>query len=171
MKKYFKFAVMALALGFGFTACDVETNEEAGGTNVQDLAGNWEVTVDIVDANGNLIAADPYNMGVFDLLTYNTSANDPDSLWITDNKNFWQFTMKIGCNAAAKTFGCQEKDYDAAGTGKATIKNGKVLLGKAKNLHGMPNDSIVFDITFSDDDPAYGTIYRISGQKHTGFYE
>ena len=34
----------------------------------------------------------------------------------------------------------------------------------------MPNDSIVFDITFSDDEEP-GTIYRIAGQRYTGFYE
>lgn len=171
MKKYFQFAMMALALGFGFTACDVETDEEPGGTNVQNLAGHWEVTVDVVDADGNLLAADPFGLGTFDLFTYNTADNDADKMWITDAGKFWQFTMKIGCNANNLTFNCEEMDYDEDGTGQAVITNGKVLLGAAKNLHGMPNDSIVFDIAFSDDAPSYGTIYRISGQKYTGFYE
>jgi len=170
MKKYLIFAMTALALGFGFTACDVETDEEAGGTNVQNLAGHWEVTADLYDTAGNLLAADIMG-GTFDLFTYNTSANDADSIWITDAHNFWQFEMKIPCNVNTLTFSCPEKDYDAAGTGKAIITNGKVLLGAATNLHGMPNDSITFDITFNDDDPAYGYIYRLSGQKYTGFYE
>ena len=79
--------------------------------------------------------------------------------------------MKIPCKVNTLTFSCPEKDYDADGTGKAIITNGKVLLGAATNLHGMPNDSITLDITFNDDDPAYGYIYRLSGQKYTGFYE
>lgn len=170
MKKYFKFAIMALVLGFGFISCDVETDEEPGGTKVQNLAGHWQVTVDIVDEDGNVIK-DPYGIGVFDLHTYNTSANEADKMWITDNSNFWQFTMKVSCDTKTLTFNCNEIDYDEVGTGQATIENGKVLLGAATNLHGMPNDSIVFDITFSDDEPAYGTTYRISGQKYTGFYE
>ena len=172
MKKYFKYGMMALALGFGFsfTSCDVETDEEPGGTAVQNLAGHWEVYVDVVDEDGNTLAEDIMG-GAFDLYTYNTAANNPDSLWITDNGNFWQFTMKVGCDNNALTFSCPEKDYDEVGTGKAIVSNGKVLLGKAVNLHGMPNDSIVFDITFSDDEPAHGTIYRITGQKYTGFYE
>ena len=107
----------------------------------------------------------------FELFTYNTADNDADKIWITDAGNFWEFMMKIPANAADLTFSCPEMDYDEAGTGKAIITNGKVLLGAAKNLHGMPNDSIVFDISFNDDDPAYGYIYRISGQKYTGFYE
>jgi hypothetical protein len=171
MKKYFKFAMMALAIGFGFTACDVETDEEPGGTNVQNLAGHWLVTVDIVDQSGTVLYEDPYGLGEIDVFTYNTTANDADKMWISDMGNFWQFTMKIPCDANAMTFSCPEMDYDAAGTGKAKITNGKVLLGAAKNLHGMPNDSIVFDISFNDDDPAYGYIYRMSGQKYTGFYE
>ena len=171
MKKYLYFAMTALALGFGFTACDVETDEEPGGTNVQNLAGHWMVTVDIVDENGDLLYADPYGIGEIDVFTYNTSANDADSIWITDANNFWQFEMKIPANVSDLTFSCPEKDYDAAGTGKAIITNGKVLLGAATNLHGMPNDSITFDITFDDDDPSYGYIYRMSGQKYTGFYE
>ena len=47
--------------------------------------------------------------------------------------------------------------------------DGKILEEAAKNLHGMPNDSIVFNIKFSDDDN--GLIYRVSGQRYTGFYE
>ncbi|MBQ9667527.1 MAG: hypothetical protein IJV45_02100 [Prevotella sp.] len=171
MKKFLKYAMMGLCLSLGFVACDVETDEEAGGTNVQNLAGHWMVTVDIVDEAGNTLYSDPYGLGEIAVYTYNTAANDADSIWITDNNNFWQFMMKIPANNSALTFSCPEKDYDAAGTGKAIITNGKVLLGAAKNLHGMPNDSIVFDISFNDDEPAYGYIYRMSGQKYTGFYE
>ena len=40
---------MAIALSFGFVSCDTETNEEPGGTNVQKMAGRWNVQVDIVD--------------------------------------------------------------------------------------------------------------------------
>lgn len=171
MKKYIRFAMMALTMGFGLTACDVDTDEEPGGTNVQNLAGHWEVIVDIVDESGNVIHSDPYGLGVIDLITYNTSANDTDSMLITDNNNFWKFKMKVPCNAMMLTFACTETDYDAKGSGQAVITNGRVLLGAATNLHGMPNDSIVFDISFSDDEPPYATTYRISGQKYTGFYE
>lgn len=171
MKKYFKFAMMALTLGFGFAACDVETNEEPGGTNVQNLAGRWVVTIDALDTDGTVLATNILDEEI-ELFTYNTADNDADKIWITAGHDyFWEFMMKIPADASNLTFSCPEMDYDEAGTGKAIITNGKVLLGKATNLHGMPNDSIVFDISFNDDDPAYGYIYRISGQKYTGFYE
>ena len=34
---------MALMLSWGFTACDVETDEEPGGTNIEQMCGNWDV--------------------------------------------------------------------------------------------------------------------------------
>ena len=171
MKKYIYFAFMAVALSFGMGSCSVETDEEPGGTNVQKMAGRWDVTVDVVDANGNVLAKDPYGIGTFTMMTYNTATNAVDSMWITDSKVFWAFAMKVGVNYDARTFSCAETDYDAAGTGKAIVTDGKILEGAALNLHGKANDSIVFNITFSDDNPAHGTIYRLSGQRYTGFYE
>ena len=55
MKKYISFAFMALALSFGFVSCDTETNEEPGGTNVQKMAGRWDVQVDIVYVSGSVL--------------------------------------------------------------------------------------------------------------------
>ena len=43
MKKYISMMAMALTLAWGFTACDVETDEEPGGTNIQDMCGYWDV--------------------------------------------------------------------------------------------------------------------------------
>ena len=77
--------------------------------------------------------------------------------------------MKVDVNYDARTFSCGEQNYNAKGSGTAIVTDGKVLEGAAKNLHGMPNDSIVFDIVFNDDDN--GLKYRISGQRYTGFYE
>ncbi len=152
-----------------FTSCDSETDEEAGGTNVQKMAGNWVVTVNVVDENGNILQEDPSKLGSFSLNTYNTAANDCDSMWIDDGGKFWAFKFKTGLNYTARTFSCENISYDANNSGTATILNGKVLEGAAKNIHGMPNDSIVFDIKFSDD--TSNLIYRIAGQRYQGFTE
>jgi hypothetical protein len=169
MKKYISLLMTALLFSFGFTGCDPETDEEPGGTNVEKMAGVWDVTVDAVDESGNILYEDPYGIGVIQVMTYNTAANVDNEMWLDDMQNFWAFKMKVDVNYAARTFSCASKDYDAAGTGTAVVTNGKVLEGQAKNLHGMPNDSIVFDIKFSDDNN--GLIYRFSGQRYTGFYE
>lgn len=169
MKKYLSLLMVALLAMFSFSACDVETDEEPGGTNVEKMAGQWDVTVDAVDETGKVIYTDPYGLGTITLMTYNTAANTSNEMWISDNTNFWDFAMKVAVDYNNRSFSAAEAIYKAGGEGKAVITNGKVLEGKATNLHGMPNDSIVFDIKFSDDNN--GLIYRISGQRYTGFYE
>ena len=160
---------MAMALSFGFTSCSVETNEEPGGTNVQKMAGRWDVKVDAVDDSGNVLYDDPYGMGTITIFTYNTADDSKTEMWLDDRGKFWAFKMKVDVNYEARTFSCGTKDYDAAGTGTAEVTGGKIMENAAKNLHGMPNDSIVFNIKFSDDNN--GLTYRISGQRYTGFYE
>ena len=49
MKKYISMFMVALAATFTFVSCDTETDEKAGGTAVEKMAGLWEVTVDVVD--------------------------------------------------------------------------------------------------------------------------
>ena len=169
MKKYISLAFMTIAFSFGFVSCDVETNEEPGGTNVEKMAGRWDVVVNAVDENGNVLYEDPYHMGTITIMTYNTSDNDGDKMWLDDRGEFWSFKMKVDVNYLARTFSADERNYNAKGSGTAIVTDGKVLEGAAKNLHGMPNDSIVFDIVFNDDDN--GLKYRVSGQRYTGFYE
>lgn len=168
MKKYISLVFMAVALSFGFASCSVETDEKPGGTNVEKMAGRWMVQVDVVDENGNTLYEDPYGLGSIDIMTYNTADNSTNKMWLNDLGNFWAFEMKVDVNYLERTFSCAEQDYDAAGTGTAVVTNGKVLEKATLNLHGMPNDSIVFDVRFSDDPE---TLYRLSGQRYTGFYE
>ncbi len=161
---------MALMLALGFTACDVETDEEAGGTNIQQMCGYWDVVWYAVDANGEVV--DAWTKGT--IFTYNTSANGSDKMWIDDQGTYWAFQFLTDINYNAKTFSATERDYDAAGTGKAVLNNGKIMLGAGKNLHGAPCDSISFEISFSDDDypTKYGfDHYRVEGIKHSGFTE
>lgn len=169
MKKYISFAFIVIALSFGFVSCDTETNEEPGGTNVEKMAGRWDVMVDAVDENGNVLYEDPFDKGTITIMTYNTADNSSSQMWLDDNNKFWAFKMKVDIDYVTRTFSCPSRDYDADGTGQAEVTGGKILENATKNLHGMPNDSIVFNIKFSDDDN--GLIYRISGQRYTGFSE
>ena len=95
-------------------------------------------------------------------------------MWLDDQKSYWNFRFLVDINYDAKTFICDSVYYDADESGKTAVKNGKIMLGAAKNLHGMPTDSIVFEIGFDDDPyPArYGfDHYRVEGIKHSGFTE
>lgn len=198
MKKYISLALMTIALSFGFVSCDVETNEEPGGTNVQNMAGRWTVSVSQVDENGNVVFEPEDLFGVVDadLFTYNTSANSSTEMWIDDDGNFWSFKFKMPINYGAGTFSATDVLYNddmreiaeliAAGqtpTDKngnpltaetATITDGKILYGQGHNIHGMPTDSISFYITFSDD--PYGAQFgyakhHVAGTRYSGFYE
>lgn len=49
MKKYISMFMFALLVCFALVSCDTETDESAGGTAVEQMAGIWEVQVDAVD--------------------------------------------------------------------------------------------------------------------------
>lgn len=157
--KYIFVAIFALAV----SSCD---KEEIGGTATQDLAGEWMVKADIVDASGNVIAEDPYGLGYFQVITYNTAANIPTEMWVSDTGNFWEFTAKVPCDAAAQTFGSSTAvpnlDYDCM----VTITNGKVTYGGTLSPSGAIADAIEFTIAFDDDEGGY--TYLLSGYRRTG---
>ena len=198
MKKYISFALMTIALSFGFASCDVETNEKPGGTNVQNMAGRWVVSVSQVDESGNVVYEPDKLFGVVDvdLFTFNTASNSSTEMWIDDDGVFWAFKFKTPINYAEGTFSATNIPYDAynqeiadliaAGqTPKdddgnpvtaetATITDGKILFGKGHNIHGMPTDSISFYITFTDDPycAKYGYAkHHVTGTRYSGFYE
>ena len=198
MKKYISFALMTIALSFGFASCDVETNEEPGGTNVQNMSGRWVVSVSQVDENGNVKYQPEDLFGIMDvdLLTFNTAANSSTEMWIDDDGNFWAFKFKMLVDYVAGTFSVTNVPYDAANqeiadaiaagqTPKdkdgndlvaetATISDGKIMYGAGHNIHGMPTDSIAFYITFTDDTYAakYGYVkHLVTGTRYSGFYE
>ena len=103
MKKVLYFA---LFLCIGLTSCE---KEEIGGTATENMAGQWYCTVDAVDDAGNPITQtldgydnpgeDYFGVGRTIILTYNTSANAANEMWIDnmgignfayDYRNYWQ---------------------------------------------------------------------------------
>ena len=170
MKKYISMMAMALSLAWGFTACDVETDEEPGGTNIQNMCGNWEVMWYAVDANGEVL--DEWTDGT--IYTFNKADNSTTQMWIDDQNTYLKFKFLVNIDLGAMTFNAESVDYKDNGTSTAYVRNGKILLGKAKNLHGMPTDSIVFEIGLSEDTypSRYGfDHYRVEGVKYSGFTE
>lgn len=171
MKKYISMFMVALVGMFTFGSCDPETDEKAGGTAVEKMAGRWVVTVDAVDEDGNVIDENLLGKKI-DLNTYNTAANDADKMWL-DDAAFYGVKMKVNITdykngkfeATPNT--CYNPSDDEAGN--VEFLKGQVLYGQGKNIHGAPVDSICYTVKFSDDDNAL--IYRISGKRYSGFTE
>ena len=171
MKKYISMFLVALLGMFTFVSCDPETDEKAGGTAVEKMAGHWVVTVDAVDEDGNVIDENLLGKKI-DLNTYNTAANDADKMWL-DDAAFYGVKMKVNITdykngkfeATPNT--CYNPSDDEAGN--VEFLKGQVLYGQGKNIHGAPVDSICYTVKFSDDDNAL--IYRISGKRYSGFTE
>ena len=152
MKKYISMFLVALLGMFTFGSCDPETDEKAGGTAVEKMAGRWVVTVDAVDEDGNVIDENLLGKKI-DLNTYNTAANDADKMWL-DDAAFYGVKMKVNITdykngkfeATPNT--CYNPSDDEAGN--VEFLKGQVLYGQGKNIHGAPVDSICYTVRFSE---------------------
>lgn len=178
MKKLVYFA--ALALVIAGTSCE---KNDIGGTATEAMAGQWYVTVDGVDENGNLPAddyADFFGDGQFIVNTYNTAANDPTKMFISDlGDPSIGFTARINSDQNALTFATAGDVENASGNANARYKTvnitgGKILLGAAHQKNGSVCDSIVFYVSYPDDPfPATNGFakYRIRGIRYSGLAE
>lgn len=163
-----KILLITVALSAFLTSCE---KEDAGGTATQAIAGEWQVTADAVDAQGNVAIEDPFGLGHFLLLTYNTVKNTPTELWVDDTGNFWEFKVIVDLDYAAGSFSTKDFVDNHAYESKVKITGGKVLYGAATTPGGMSADSIIFYVSFDDDDypAAYNyENYKVSGFRYTG---
>ncbi|MCC8112645.1 MAG: hypothetical protein LIP03_01375 [Bacteroidales bacterium] len=167
-----KLIYMILAIGvLGFASC---SQEEPGNTAVQPLAGQWYVTFDGVDADGNVVWEDPFEMGHVFTLTYNLASNVDNQMFVSDEGNFWEYKVRVACDVNSLTFGntdfADNEYYDS----QVKLYDGKILKGAATTPRGMPADSIVYYVIFDDDpyiDYGYWSAMRVSGYRYTGFVE
>ena len=140
-------------------ACKKSTFDP-GTTTTPKTSNGWWVTY---SAGGTVL------VGPILFSTYNTAANNTDSMWIDDLKNFWEFKGKVALNYKALTFGStgiQNNYYPST----ADLTNGKILLKGGHSKAGNVTDSIYFQITFSDD-TSPGTVYTVAGTARTGLIE
>ena len=166
IKNIFKLFSLSLLLAVT-TSCE---KEEIGGTAVQDMCGEWYVTVDAVDSNGNIIYQDPYGMGVFPLFTYNTNANVPTEMYIDDDGNFWAFRVIVNVDYANKTFSASGAIDDYYGI-MVDVAQGAVVKDGGKSMAGYTADSISFMVRFEDDEDAEAgewDYFLIHGYRRTG---
>lgn len=186
MKKYILFILTASVLAFA--SCDVETNEEAGGTAVEKMAGTWTVTftqsVDEYEylfeggTNPQLDAKAPaeldklqwedmYGTGKVTVLTSNTAANVATEMWLID-KNFWNTQVRCNVNYGERTFECRNQTpYEGC---TMDVIGGKILEGAAVTPRGVAADSIIAYVKYSDDQQGF-TYMKMSGYRYTGYAE
>ncbi len=163
MKKYIYLIITALC--FSLYSCDNEV--EPGGTQVQNLAGDWYVRLLFDDGSGNW--TDGYDIGYYRLETYNTAANLATEMFVDDN-NTWPMKGKVKVDVSGlsfKTDGDTENYYLSQGVAYPfKVNDGKVFPKGGTALSGTVTDSICMHVEYSDDP---GTVYRICGIKRTGF--
>lgn len=163
-----KFSAYILVISGLLLAVSCQESPDPGGTATQAVAGEWWVKYYVSDGAGGLIELDP---GYYKAMTYNTAANTPDSIWVTDLAHFWDFAVKVGFDKSTNTFSASEVTNISYDDSEVTITNGQVLLGQGKSTSGVTTDSIYFVASFNDDSPAYGNEYIIAGHRRTGFLE
>lgn len=159
--------LLMMCAGVLLASCE---KDEIGSTATKVLAGEWKVTVDAVDASGIVLYEDPFGLGSQIVNTYNTAANIPTEMYMDDLGNIWEYKVKMKSDINALTFSTDGAVPNEAYDCNVTIEGGKVLLGAATTPHGTPADSIIYYITFSDDDSVPGDYakLRVSGYRYTG---
>lgn len=176
MKKLFTILALVVAAIALTISCQ---KDPIGKTATVDLAGQWQIVYNCVDANGDFVDVwDDPSMAI----TFNTAANDADSIWFSDLGGLFSIQVKIPCNLADLTFGSDVAGVNIDETGAdlaagyigvgTTIKNGKILKGAATTPSGMPADSIYCEIFIENDLYAatYGyDHYTAAGFRYTGF--
>ena len=175
MKKVLYFATLLLCMGL--TSCE---KEDIGGTATESMAGEWYVTVDAADANGNVVEGleDPFGLGKIHVLTYNASDNNPNVLIVDDLENFWGFKAKTNCDQKTLSFSTSTSENNNLVAGyediNVTITGGKIIKNGGVQSNGSKADYIEFYVSFSDDPypGAYGyASYKVSGVRYSGLTE
>jgi len=148
MKKiFFTNKLLVLALLFICFSCEKAVYDKEY-SSTYPISGDWTVKVTV----GTDVVGGPFFMKI-----YNTSLSK-DSVWIDDNKAFWQTKTKAKVDMKGLTFSAtdaQNEYYDSM----VTYANGK-LIG---------NDSIYFEVKYSDDTD--NLTYVFSGHRKLSYEE
>lgn len=171
---------MTMVLALALNSC---SKDEPGGTETQSMAGEWYVTVEAIDASGNVVPDEGIDDPVI-IRTFNTASNTPDKMYISDCSTYsygidyagtngyfelFGFYMPIDVNLAAGTFATAPdaknmmpnynwETYEYDQFSSIAITNGRIIPNGGKQKNGSPADVIEFDIKVANDftDVAYG---------------
>lgn len=165
MKRHI-YAIWCALIALALNSC---SQDEPEMTATVALAGQWYVTVDLADANGNVVMEDPYGLGRMMHLTFNTSANIPTEMFVSDNGTFWDYQVRVSCDVNNLTFGNSDWAENLKSDSQVKIWNGKVVKNGGKQNNGSPADTIEYLVQFSDDEDGY--VYKVSGIRYSGLVE
>ena len=167
-KALYIISILALALA---VSCK---KDPIGATATVSMAGEWVVTIDAVDADGNVVYEDPYGAG-WDtrVWTYNTAENVNNKIYLDDIQNaedycFWEYKVLLDCDLATLTFSGDVTDQ--INDINVKITGGKITLNGTKTPSGMPADKIEYYVVFEDDNYAGGVYDKlyVHGYRYTG---
>lgn len=159
MKKVIYFA--ALLLLTVFASCE---KDEMGGTATESVAGQWYVKAN--EIRGGQVVENP-NAERFLILTYNTSANNPNEIWIDDLGHFKKIKIKASADVNGLTFSASQAQ-NQSGNNTVNVTNGKITPNGGKQNNGSPADYITMDVELSSES---GVIYRLEGVRYSGLAE
>lgn len=171
------YTTVSLMMALVMISCE---KDEIGGTATEAAAGQWYVTYDGCDANGKVVegAAD-YNGGRSLVITYNTSANSSNQMFVDDLGNFLGFkgiaTVDL-TNLRFSTMGAvtSESKVDKTVSKEFTISDGVIVKNGGVQKNGSVSDSISFFIQYKTDKNAEGdgfVKYHVHGVRYSGLAE
>lgn len=111
-------------------SCDLTEDPVVGGTNTQEMAGEWYLQ--LLNPVDSSILVD-YSLAT----TSNTSANVASSMWITDAAHFWDFQCKMNTNQQNLSFNADKVDnllYDPSHKAPAANVKPAPPIGEIKTV-------------------------------------
>ncbi|MDQ0636844.1 hypothetical protein QF042_000409 [Pedobacter sp. W3I1] len=159
MKKINIIFIFIALITVAISAC--KKDPEPGGTAVQDMAGDWYVKVNEAGAYSTL-------------LTFNTSENTPNVMWVQgtglkSGATVLAIKGKTGVDYPNKLFSATNIANVSTAAGRPasfSIANGKIIPNGTKGpVSKSPTDSIYFELNVD------GAVYKVGGYHKTGFLE
>jgi hypothetical protein len=170
---------IAIALACAGLVASCTKKQDYGGTAVQKMANGWWVKA-YSSVNGLVSVTPPANPAGSDsaaghifFVTYNTSADTKDSLWVDDLGNIGAFGP-AGYDVKS-TLGVNDANYTLTSSGTANLyqignpvryANGMIFPKGGRSRSGVATDSIFLQIVFTAG--ATDTL-TIEGVARTGF--
>jgi len=175
--KHIFYLYLVVALGI-ISSCETMPDPKTERTATAPMNGEWwvKVYVDIdSDTPGNQL--EEISGGYYQLLTYNTASNRPDSLWFNFSVENFPVFFKTAINLTNNTLFVENSQnlylLDDTETPEneselVTLTNGKIIMGGVITANKNLTDSIYCETEFTTDP---GFKYIFAGYRRTQFKE